>query len=57
MLNCFPQWLNHFGLPSVMHEGSNFTIVSSTLVIFQFSITAILVGMKWFLFDLHFPND
>ena len=50
---CFPQWLYHFTfLPSV-HQGSNFSTSSPTLVIF-FYIVVILMDVGgislWFLF-------
>lgn len=46
----FPQRLHDFTFPPAMHKGSNFSTSSSILVISNVGgITAILVGVKWYL--------
>ena len=46
----FPKWLNHFTFPPAVYEGSIFSISLSMVdTVFFIVVTAILVGVKWYL--------
>ena len=61
---CFPQWLHYFTLPSAIHEGSNFFILTNIcyfpgvlfLFCFDNSIPNGYEITSYYGFDLHFHS-
>ena len=47
--NCFPKWLYRLTFPPTEYESSHFSTSLTTLVIIWLFITALLVGVKWYL--------